>query len=226
MLILEMGSGDTCKNDLDQIRAMIDAVAAADLNKRCILKWQLFLEQKFEHVDTLSRTSFRFAFDYAWSKGFKTTASIFDETSLKFLLQFNVPFIKLACRTNEYEFRKDAHGLIGYIVRNKPLILSCESHQAINDTIFSEFYNPLYDNILACVPHYPAVADEYLSRFDMSELVNGISDHTIGLGLYKAIRPRIFEKHFVLSWQTSLDKDWAVDENSLKELIRLEANET
>ncbi len=225
MIILEMGSGDTCKNDEVQIKAMIDAMAAADIERKCILKWQLFLEQKFEHVETLSEECFDFALGYARKLGFKTTASVFDLTSLACLLYYKPIFIKLACRTDEYEFRKEAHGLIGNIPRNVPVIMSCESHRAVNDTIFSEYYNPLHDNILACVPHYPAVMTEYLSRFGMSELDNGISDHTTGLDLYKIIRPRIYEKHFVLSWQTSLDKEWAIDEHGLKELLRLEANE-
>ena len=88
MIIFEMGSADTCKNDVIQIRAMIDAIAEVDKKRESVLKWQLFLEQRFNHVQSLSKGCFGVAYLYAKNLGFKTTASVFDRSSLDFLLKY------------------------------------------------------------------------------------------------------------------------------------------
>ena len=92
-----MGSGNSCKNDWEIAKKMIDTVAdlAPDLN-RIILKWQLF-EKAGDNLP-LDQQVFNFAYSYALRKGFLTTSSVFDTESLEFLLKYPVPFIKLDCR--------------------------------------------------------------------------------------------------------------------------------
>lgn len=94
MIILDFGSGNTCKNDLDYAMRMIDELAKVDTKKQSIIKWQLFVVAG-DNLP-LKRTIFDKAFGYATSKGFQTTASVFDLDSFYFLSRYPVPFIKIA----------------------------------------------------------------------------------------------------------------------------------
>ena len=96
-IILDMGSGNTSKNDKGIIKEMIDQLNNYDTRQHnVIIKWQLFQEAG-ENIP-LNKNLFVFAIRYAQDKGYKTTASVFDEESLNFLLGFKdeIPFIKIA----------------------------------------------------------------------------------------------------------------------------------
>jgi sialic acid synthase SpsE len=208
-----MGSGDTCKNDENQIRVMIDAVPVRD---DVVIKWQLFHDKEIGpyKVPRLEPGVFSQAYYYAKSKGLKTTASIFDKPSLDFLLKFDIPFVKIACQTQKYDFRKETHNLIDLVPRGLDVIVSCERGKE-----FLDFARIKHTRPLCCVPLYPASESDYKDWFEADWLSLGISDHTIGLDLFHEFKPKIYEKHFCLSWQTSLDKAWSLDENTIKELI-------
>jgi hypothetical protein len=172
-IILDMGSGNTCKNSIDYACKMIDAVAAIDAHKHeVIFKWQIFLDEP-PNIP-LEHEVFRSAYEYAKEKGYKTTASVFDKESLDFLLEFDIPFVKIACRPRLY-------WLIGEVPRRIPVWVSWDWESDM----------PNADVILTCVPNYPAKLDDYRKN-------KHLSDHVEGLSLWYRDSPNIWEKHFIL----------------------------
>ena len=43
MIIVDMGSALTCKNNLSYAKRMVDELAKVDAKRKCVIKWQLFL---------------------------------------------------------------------------------------------------------------------------------------------------------------------------------------
>lgn len=175
--IVEFGSGNTCRNDRGEVERMIDAVAEVDSGvwDEVIFKWQLF------HIVPpnirLQQEIFDHAYHYAASIGYPTTASVFDPDSLAFLLGYDVPFVKIACRGSLYALIDECP---------VPVYVSV-SHPAITfeDDDVTE---------LCCVSQYPALLSEYERIFpDLSR----VSDHTIGWDLLLKHSPVIIEKHVV-----------------------------
>jgi sialic acid synthase SpsE len=179
-IILDMGSGNTCGNSADYARRMIDAVVSIDKKRHeVIFKWQLEKDDP-PGQKKLEPSVFADAYYYAKERGYKTTASVFDIESLRTLLNFEVPFIKIACRP-------DLYWLGGEVPRKIPVYLS--STAKANYVI----YMPV--QIMICVPEYPAKLEDYPPGF------NSYSDHAPGLQLwnrYPPYHPEIWEKHFVL----------------------------
>jgi sialic acid synthase SpsE len=193
-IILDMGSGNTCRNSIDYAKRMIDTVAAIDSHKHSvILKWQL------EEVSPpgqlkLDREVFRVAYEYAKEKGYQTTSSVFDKSSLYFLLTFDIPFVKIACRS-------DLYWLIGEIPPEIWTLASTIDWPIIWET------RPYGAGItwMQCVPKYPAQMEDYRVMYwdaNSNTKWQAFSDHTEGLGLWKEINKDIvdiiWEKHFVL----------------------------
>lgn len=181
LLILDFGSGNSCKNDIMKVQDMIDAVAALGPSQHeIVLKWQLF--RKEPPNIPLDHDVFDFAYNYAQEKGLLTTASVFDLYALDFLKLYDVPFVKIACRPDLY-----------YLSRlcSLPTIISVSYGPSITGT-----------QSLMCVSQYPADIDEYAHKFCAIELRTGVSDHTIGWELYHTYHPHILEKHFVLEHDT------------------------
>lgn len=175
-LILDMGSGNTCKNDKKIIETMIRQVAEIATDKHeVILKWQLF--QNAPPNIPLTKESFEYAYRLGNNLCFKTTSSVFDVWSMKYLMGFDVPFVKIACRPELYELAKYS---------SIPVYVST-SETGI------EMENVL---LLACIPEYPATIEQYENTFNTVEL-NCISDHTVGWKLYHKYQPQIIEKHYV-----------------------------
>jgi sialic acid synthase SpsE len=182
MIILDFGSGNTCKNSKTTVKCMIDALANVDTgNNRIVIKWQLF--KSAPPNVPLKHSIFNYAYKYAKSKGYETTASVFDLESLKELEKYNVTFVKLACNSKLYYLRG---------ITTEPVIVSYPN----SDAIWAD--EP--DEYMCCVPEYPATNEEYIKRFANSELKHGISDHTAGWWLYKNFEPEIYEKHYVLEY--------------------------
>jgi sialic acid synthase SpsE len=211
MIILEFGSGDTCKNDKNQIKDMINQLAKYDLQRKCIIKWQLFTN--LSHVEALTFDNFDFAYKLAADLGFKTTASIFDNVSLDFLLKYKIPFLKIACQTQKYDFRKDMNSFINYVPIEIPIIISVEESCVIK--AIKEKYSQHKIDYLCCVPMYPALFKQYAESFIIEELLKGISDHTIDHSIYNYYKPEIYEVHYILPYQTSLDKQWSIYPNEI-----------
>ena len=176
--ILDFGSGNTCQNDKKYVEKMVSAVAdlRSDDKKDVIIKWQLF--EKAEPNIPLKHDVFEYAYNLGQKYGFKTTASVFDKKSLKFLEGFDVPFIKIACRKELYKLAEDVKGKVYMSVPEMP-----------KDKKYT---------YLCCVPEYPASRFEYYGRFMPEHLEAGISDHTVGWKMFTRFQPKIYEKHFIL----------------------------
>lgn len=211
-IILDFGSGNSCKNDWFYAKRMLDELKSVDTGKHeIIIKWQLFKEAG-KNVP-LDREIFRQAYEYAAELGYKTTASVFDKESLDFLLQYDVPFIKLANR-------RDLDWLIGEVPRKVPIYVSYgtqnERKMLADEHEESECFG---DNIiqLCCVSNYPATLQEYEDRFlycplllpkikhDTGYLKRAVSDHTTNLDLWHKYQPQIIEMHYGLPDSTGPD---------------------
>ena len=201
-LILDLGSGNTCRNDKGIVREMIDAIASVSTRDHdIVLKWQLF-ESAPPNIP-LERDVFDYAYDYAYGR-FETTASVFDEYSLEFLQEYDVPFIKIANRCDLY-----------YLAYNpfNDFIVSVDNclNKSPNKNV----------TFMACVSKYPATVAKYEKAFPPSMLKSAISDHTIGWDLYNKYKPQILEKHFVQT-RNSGNPDagaFAVTAEELKEIL-------
>ena len=181
-IILDMGSGNTCKNNMDYAYKMIDAVAAIDSHKHeVIFKWQLF-ENEPPNVP-LDHLVFGRAYAHAKGLGYKTTSSVFDKKSLDFLLNFDIPFVKIACRPMTY-------WLLGEVPRKIPVVLSWSGEEAAP---FGDYRR------MFCIPQYPADPKKYLAR----GAEDAISDHTGGLKVWNKLHPSMWEVHFILEDDTN-----------------------
>lgn len=184
-IILDI-SPNTHKNQIRYIKQMIDAIVEIDTKKHTVIfKHQLFMKSAINVV--LDRVVFAKAHSYAESKGYKTTASVFDLPSLDYLMQFKVPFIKIACN-------KKYHWLFDEIPRKYRI------YQSGNE-LLHYFHVPIEEGnwrYLYCVPEYPAPKEKYKELLDKDAYCNNISDHTVGLDLWHEYHPKIFEKHYVL----------------------------
>lgn len=188
LIILDMGSGNTCKNDLSVIMQMIDEVPRSRRHE-IILKWQLF--KGAEENIPLSHTSFNFAYEYAEMQGFRTTASVFDAESLDFLVKhYYIPFIKFA---NDPSLRN----LMYVVPRNIPIYASYDGQ---------DWKDPIKPDVLmCCVSDYPATLERYYTKFSIDDLSGAVSDHTVGTKLFRHYQPQIWEKHYKLKDSTGLD---------------------
>lgn len=181
--IAEFGSGNTCRNDIQIVEQMIDGLADVDSGTHdVVIKWQLFHDAPPN--TPLWHTIFEHAYHYAKSKGYQTTASVFDRESLDFLLKFDVPFVKIACRPSLYP-------IVQHIPKDIPAYVSYPSFAGRMGK--SKRVVPL-----ACVPKYPAPLIAYERNFQPAHIKMGVSDHTEGWELYREYNPGILEKHVVL----------------------------
>ena len=209
MIILDMGSGNTCKNDVLYVERMIDELAAVDTGKHeIVIKWQLFTECPPNEVLWLA--VFDYAYEYAKKKGYQTTASVFDLDGLQFLLKYDIPFVKLANRP-------DLYWLAGEVPRKIPIYIS------VGDMDFESDYlekHSDYWEMLCCVSAYPAAMEQYEKRFSTAYLYGGISDHTTDFTLYHKYKPVIYECHYKLPDSTGPDSgEFARTPEALREVL-------
>lgn len=199
-IILDFGSGNTCQNNKDIIKRMIDELCRIDTKKHnVIIKWQLF-KRAGENIP-LTRDNFEYAFDYAKKCGYQTTASVFDFESFVFLKHFKeLPFIKLANRS-------DLYWLQGYIQG-----MQQTSYISVSDEkSFENFKNNFDDghmynfDLFCCVSEYPADAIDYQERFSTQHLKYAISDHTTSFKMYELYKPHKIEWHYKLDDSIGLD---------------------
>lgn len=190
MLILDFGSGETCKNDIEYVYRMIDEIPPTD--KEVLIKWQLF--EKVGDLTPLDHDVYLDAVTYAEGRGYATGASVFDLESLEFLLSNDPAFVKIACRQHLYP-------LIEKVPEDVPLVVSVPSRSLFNEV--QRRY--IRAKVLCCVSEYPAAPDEYEMRFTKKQLKQGISDHTETLRLYYTYRPEVIEMHYCLTDSTGPD---------------------
>ena len=202
MIIIDMGSGNSCLNQLDTVKRMITEFASIDPhNHDIVIKWQLF-ENQGKNIP-LQRWLFAKAYELAWGFGYETTASVFDMMSLDFLLKFEVPFIKIANN-------KDAYKLIEKIPDDIRVIRSVgDPDQFGSDS-------------MCCVSQYPAKKEKYEKIFKEEQLRQGISDHTVNFDLYGKYKPELYEFHFCLEHDNKDNPDgglFARTPRDLKEIL-------
>jgi sialic acid synthase SpsE len=214
-IILDFGSANTCKNDKRYVKKMIDALCAVDKkNHEVIIKWQLF-KNAGDNIP-LKKEVFEYAYDYAKKKGYRTTASVFDLESLKYLLTFDIPFVKIANR-------RDLYYLIDHVPRSLNVIVSYD-----NKAYLTKYLGiiPMY-----CVSDYPATIDQY--HVGGAEHADSVSDHTKNLNLfnfeyidrsiYRIMLKRwdYIEMHYALKDSTGLDAQCGVCKTPemLKEIL-------
>ena len=213
-IILDMSSGNTCRNDKAIVKQMIDAIKAIDTGKHSIvLKWQLSLDDGINVP--LDHDVFEYAYKYGNELGYKTTSSVADLESLKFLLQYDPCLVKIPNdRKLDY--------LIGEVPRKIPVYVSVGSMSEGGLFLYRhpDYINQNRDIALYCVSQYPSIIEEYEGRFSKGSLKHGISDHTIGLDLFKKYQPQIWEKHFRLINSTGLDAGpFAITPDELREIL-------
>lgn len=202
-IILDFGSGNTCENKEKIAIKMIDELAKVDTHKHeVIIKWQLFEDE--EPNKPLDRLLFHAMCLYAYNKyEYKTTASVFDLPSLKFLLDINLPydlpFIKIANRP-------DLYWLIGEVPRKTPVYVS------VGRNDYNAWANGTGTNdngaYLFCISKYPTDTMEYKQTLPFG-CVN-VSDHTSSMNLFKLKEWSIFEMHIALNNSCGIDVESGV----------------
>lgn len=215
-MILDFGSGNTCKNDRKYIKRMYDELKSIDTGKNeIIVKWQLF---KVAGANIpLTDESFDFAYDYGNELGYQITASVYDRTSLESLLMSNVPFVFLGNR-RELDYLIDfvPEGIPTYIEKSDNLSISYKNKviaglgcvSVPRDTM-KEFW---------CINKCPAQISDY-EKLPIKKHDN-ISDHTIDFKLFKKYEPEIIKWKYKLTDSTGFDSgNYARTPEQLKEVL-------
>jgi len=199
-IILDIGSGNTHKNNCEYALRMIDEVKAIDMDKHeIIFKAQLFEPGTRKPNIPLDRYTFYVMYRHCEDLGYKMTSSVFDLASLQFLLEWDIPFVKIA---ND----PSIDWLIGEIPRKYLVYKSVGTEE--------EYYDCRGAETLFCVSEYPADISRYPIGPDC------ISDHTVGLDLWYGNKPVIWEKHLRLEDSTGLDAGpFAITPDELKEIL-------
>ena len=197
-IILDFGSGNSCCNDKAIIKRMYDELKTVDTGKHeIIVKWQLF--QDWYGNTPLTHEAFDYAYQYGKSLGYKVTSSVFDKPSLDFLLEYDVPFIKLANN-------RALNYLIGEIPRKIPICVSIGEYDPAMQYFKDSWAFPLQNDMrIHCVSSYPAKYDDYIAAFSPGQLHEGISDHTTCFSLFGKFEPQLIEWHYGLQDSTGLD---------------------
>jgi sialic acid synthase SpsE len=200
-------SANTFKNSFEYAKQMMNEIKAIDTGKhQIIFKTQLF---KSAPPNTpLDWSVFDSIYHYGKSLGYKVTSSVFDKESLDFLLQYEVSFVKIA-NNRKLDY------LIGEVPRKVSIYMS------IGDYTEMELNNnESIDQYLFCISKYPAAIEEYEKKFNHLTNLSAVSDHTVGLELFKKYQPRIWEKHYKLSDSTGLDAgEFAITPQQLAEVL-------
>ena len=209
-IILDI-SANTHKNNEFYIFNMIDELKYMDTGKHeIIIKHQLF-EKAGDNIP-LNHSVFKSAYYYAKDSGYKTTSSVFDLPSLNYLLKFDIPFVKIANRP-------DLYWLSGEVPRKTFVYVSAHYLKDIMN-VHSDLYLSWTTRVLYCESKYPAEISDYDHLAKNIYAYDGISDHTIGLELYKKYKPQIWEKHFKLQDSTGLDAGaFAITPDELAEIL-------
>ena len=202
-IILDFGSGNTCKNKKVIIERMYNELKMIDNKKHeIIVKWQLF-KRSGSNVP-LTEESFDYAYNYGKSLGYDVTSSVFDKESLIFLLNYDIPFVKLANR-------RDTDFLINYMPQKMPVYIS-KTH----DLFLPKMERKIVE--MWCISRYPAKKHDY-EKLDIKQ-GDAISDHTEDFSLFNKYKPEVVEWHYKLDFSTGLDAgSFSRTPEQLKEIL-------
>lgn len=220
-LILDVGSGASLP-DAATARRFVDEVAKRDGHK-VEITWKAQLFESAPPNIPLDWGVFNELYEYAKSYNYKCTASVFDNRSLTFLLEYDIPFVKLACRP-------DLYWLAGEVPRKVPIYWSDSIGSAkMAGRGIERWVGCDYDDgdnkRLFCVRRYPAEVADYYPK---SDSLRCVSDHTVGWDLWRLAwdtedggeDPLVWEKHMRLPETTGPDAGpWAVLPSELEEVI-------
>lgn len=216
VILIDMGSGETCKNDKATVHRMIDGLAEVDSHRHQVyIKWQLFTKVPAP-VPPLEHEVYVDAVRYAAERDYMTSASVFDEFQLAFLLGLRdagmpLPFVKLAARPRWYR-------LLEHIPRDVQVYLSLPN-AAWRDCLMEMYPRAEPVRWLYTVAEYPANSTKYETLFG-NNLCYGISDHTTDLRLFKQYEPLYYERHMKLPDSTGLDSgEFASTPEQLREIL-------
>lgn len=165
-------------------------------------------------------------FERARQHGIIPFSTPFDDSSVDFLEDLNVPLYKIASFEN-----KDWPLLKKIASTGKPIIMSTGASK-LND--IAESVSILRENgckdlvLLKCTSTYPANPESSNLRTipHMREMFNchvGLSDHTAGIGVAiasVALGASVIEKHFTLSRADGgVDSEFSIEPHELKSLV-------
>lgn len=183
LIILDIGSGASIPDE-QAARRIVESVGAnvpAKHLSSVVLKAQLF--ESAPPNQPLDREVFAKLHRMGSDRNIRVTSSVFDLPSLSFLLGFEPHFVKIACRPALYP-------LIGEVPRKIPVFASYDCRTVEKRGVLSSYK---VDVGMSCVPEYPAKRSDYPESPTLA-----YSDHTVGLELYRELKPQIWEKHYVL----------------------------
>lgn len=212
-IILDI-SANTHKNDWNYLKRMLDELKAVDTGKHeIIIKHQLFV-QAGENIP-LYHDIFDKAYKYAAELGYKTTSSVFDLSSLNFLLRYDIPFVKIANN-------RDLYWLIDEVPRKVEIYVSVGNDDDYLEFEQCEYYRTTHYNTtpLCCVSKYPCDLEDYLKAHETDHLIEALSDHTTNFDLFNKYKPDIVEWHYKLPDSTGLDAgDFARTPEQLSKIL-------
>ena len=187
-IILDFSANTFC-NSFEYAKQMMDEIKVIDTGKhQIIFKTQLF--KSAPPNIPLDWSVFDSIYHYGKHLGYQVTSSVFDKESLDFLLQYEVPMIKIANNRNLYWLIKEVPRKIPVYVSIKDCATYWKDESIIP---------------LCCVSNYPSNINEYEKVFVKHELNCGISDHTTDFQLWNKYQPNIIEWHFKLPNSQGLD---------------------
>ncbi len=165
-------------------------------------------------------------FEHAQKRGIIAFSTPFDETSVDFLEELNVPVYKIA------SFENNHLPLLKKVAQTgKPVIMSTGTSTL---AMIEEAVQTLRENgckhliLLKCTSTYPATPENsnILTIPHLAQLFNchaGLSDHTMGVGVAVAsiaLGARVIEKHFCLSRaEGGVDSAFSLEPQEFKMLV-------
>ena len=165
-------------------------------------------------------------FDRARELGIIPFSTPFDDTSVEFLENLDVPFYKVASFENT-----DLPLIRRVAATGKPLIISTgmATVAELDETVRAARESGCKDLILLkCTSTYPATAENtnILTIPHMRDLFNcevGLSDHTMGIGVSVAsiaLGATVIEKHFTLNRADGgVDSSFSMEPDEMKQLV-------
>ena len=217
MIIAEIG-----QNFLGLMDLATDLIRLAKDNGADLVKLQLYDHKKLYGDKDIPNVELSFEqakglFEYGREIGIEVFFSVFDVERVRWCEEIGVGRYKLACGFVNTRTGKNYDVGKAIMQTGKELVMSFSRVPDIN----LPTYLPL--KRLYCVPKYPAYISDV--NFEAIDLLDGFSDHTIGLDCAKIALARgaqIIEKHFCIAHDMGVDAKWSMDASELRELKRWE----
>jgi N,N'-diacetyllegionaminate synthase len=222
MIIAEIGQNHEGNMNTAKYMIAVSKECGADL-----CKFQLFDPDKLYKPDfplykevkqaELSFEQAKDLFNYGEKIGIEVFFSVFDVERVKWCEEIGVKRYKIACGVVVPRTGDNMDLIRAIITTGKPTIVSYSRQPDFMET------RPRNFKTLYCVPEYPTPLNHVKFGEITFNIMDGFSDHTIGLDASKIALARgalIIEKHFALSHHQGVDAEWSMIPSELKELKR------